>query len=73
MKDNTQPGTKTPLLLNVPDAASALGISKWTIYELMHRGLLRSVKIQSRRFITQSDLTEYVDSLRLEGEHHHGL
>jgi len=62
-----------PLLLNVHDAANRLGISKWTIYELMHHGRLPSVKIQSRRFIANVDLEAFVDTLRVEAGARHGL
>ena len=62
-----------PLLLNVLEAANRLGISKWTIYELMHQGRLPSVKIQSRRFIATSDLEAYVETLRADAGTRHGL
>jgi len=75
MNINTPTGiaSEQPLLLNVLDAANRLGISKWTIYELMHQGLLPSVKIQSRRFIALDDLEAFVERLRTEAGERHGL
>ncbi|MCU1580046.1 MAG: Helix-turn-helix domain [Rhodoglobus sp.] len=71
---NNSPGLRErPLLHNVLDAADRLGISKWTLYELMHQGLLPSVKIQSRRFIADVDLEAYVERLRIEAGDRHGL
>jgi len=62
-----------PLLLNLIDAGRLLGVSKWTMYELMHSGVLPSVKIQSRRFIAKDDLDKYVLQLRAEAGERHGL
>lgn len=62
-----------PLLLNVAEAGSLLGVSKWTIYELMNGGALPSIKIQSRRFIAKADLLIYVARLREEAGERHGL
>jgi excisionase family DNA binding protein len=63
----------TPLLLNLIEAGHLLGVSKWTMYELMHSGILPSVKIQSRRFIAKDDLDKYVSQLRSEAGERHGL
>lgn len=73
MNTTTEKDSQTPLLLNVGQAAQKLSVSKWTIYELMHQGLLPSVKIQSRRFIAQADLDEYVKLLIAEAGDRHGL
>jgi excisionase family DNA binding protein len=62
-----------PLLLNLIDAGRLLGVSKWTMYELMHSGVLPSVRIQSRRFIAKDDLDKYVLQLRAEAGERHGL
>jgi excisionase family DNA binding protein len=66
-------GLEQPMLLSLFDAGRLLGVSKWTLYELMHGGLLPSVKIQSRRFIAKSDLDTFVDHLRAEAGERHGL
>jgi excisionase family DNA binding protein len=62
-----------PLLVNLVDAGRLLGVSKWTLYELMHTGVLPSVKIQSRRFIARTDLDRYVAQLRIEAGDRHGF
>jgi excisionase family DNA binding protein len=64
---------EAPLLLSLFHAGHLLGISKWTLYELMHSGVLPSVKIQSRRFIAKTDLDLYVQQLRSEAGDRHGL
>lgn len=62
-----------PLLLNLIEAGHLLSVSKWTMYELMHSGVLPSVKIKSRRFIAKDDLDKYVLQLRAEAGERHGL
>jgi len=47
-------------LLTVTEVASYLGIGRSSVYELMYRGELRSVKIGGSRRIRYSDLGEYV-------------
>ncbi|WP_280189521.1 MULTISPECIES: helix-turn-helix domain-containing protein [Nocardia] len=64
--DGAQPDRKGPLL-TVPEAANILRISKWGIYDLIHKRQLLSVKIGSRRFIPSSELNRYVNSLPLAG------
>ncbi|WP_433578540.1 helix-turn-helix domain-containing protein [Nocardia brasiliensis] len=61
-----RPSSQGPLL-TVPEAASQLRISRWSIYDLIHRRKLLSVKIGRRRFIPSSELTHYVNSLPLHG------
>lgn len=68
-----RPAFEQPLLVSLLDAGHLLGVSKWTLYELMHSGVLPSVKIQSRRFIAKSDLEIYVEELRAEAGERHGL
>ncbi|MGQ4615210.1 helix-turn-helix domain-containing protein [Nocardia sp. R7R-8] len=54
-------------LLTVPESANQLRISRWSIYDLIHRRQLLSVKIGRRRFIPSSELHRYVNSLPLSG------
>ena len=61
------------LLLSVADAAVLLGLSKWTMYELMHAGHLPSIKVGRRRLIARADLRAYVAKLRRESQDRHGL
>jgi excisionase family DNA binding protein len=56
----------TPELLTVPEAAAALRLSRWTVYELIRRRHLVSVKIGRCRRIPRDALREYVVRLRNE-------
>ncbi len=51
-----------PLALRVKDAASALGCSRSTLYLLMKRGKLRSVKIAGRRVIPMDAAKSLLDA-----------
>ena len=51
------------LLVNVEQAAEALGIRRSTAWELVRRGELRSVKIGARRLVPVDGLREYAASL----------
>lgn len=79
MTNEPQPTTQQPasnsgpMLLNLVDAGRLLGVSKWTMYELMHSGVLPSVKIQSRRLVAKDDLDTYIRQLRDEAGERHGL
>ena len=48
------------LLLSPTEAAKALGIGRWKLYDLMRQGRLRSIKIDGCRRIPTSALTEFV-------------
>ena len=54
-------------LLTVPEASLKLRISRWSIYDLIHKKQLLSVKIGRRRFVPSSELTRYLNSLPLRG------
>ncbi|MGK8508230.1 helix-turn-helix domain-containing protein [Nocardia asiatica] len=54
-------------LLTVPEASAKLRISRWSIYDLMHKRQLLSVKIGRRRFVPSSELARYIKSLPLTG------
>ncbi len=56
-----------PLLLTVPQAAQTLGISRTSMYELLNRGLVRSVHLGASRRIPMTCITEFIDRL-LNGE-----
>jgi excisionase family DNA binding protein len=51
------------VLLRPEDAATALGIGRTKVYELMHSRALRSVKIGGLRRIPASALAEFVAQL----------
>jgi len=73
INSDTTASHESPLLLSVLDASQRLGVGKWTLYQLMHQGLLPSVKIRSRRFVAGADLDELVERLRTEAGVRHGL
>ncbi|MFI5697501.1 helix-turn-helix domain-containing protein [Kribbella sp. NBC_00709] len=54
---------ETKLLYRVPEVASALGLSRAKVYQLIQSGALRSVKIDSSRLIRSTDLVEFVADL----------
>lgn len=48
-------------LLKAKEVCELFQVSKPTLYEWMHKGQLRSVKIESRRFFLQSDIEELIE------------
>jgi excisionase family DNA binding protein len=54
------------LLYRPKEAASALGIGRDKLYDLMRSGRLRSVKDGGARFITADALADYVAMLEAE-------
>lgn len=55
---------ETPLLLNVPKTAQALGIGVAKVWQLLASGDIESVSIGSRRLIPREALAAYIDRLR---------
>jgi excisionase family DNA binding protein len=55
-------GTDSPLLLSVKDAATQLGISHGSIYELMNRGELEYVRVGRRRLVGQDALRKFIET-----------
>lgn len=53
-----------PLLYTIPEAASALRISRTKIYELLDAGEIESVHIGRSRKIPAEALRSYIDRLR---------
>jgi excisionase family DNA binding protein len=53
----------TRLLYRVSEAASALGLSRAKVYELINAGALQSVRIDGARRIKAADLEAFVASL----------
>jgi len=70
---SSQQAPLAPLLVDVGEAGRMLGISKWSLYELMQSGVLPSVKIGSRRLISRTSLGQYVADLTAEAEARHGI
>ena len=54
-------------LLSVDEACERLGISRCKLYELIYRHLLKSVKIDKRRLISNRAIEECVDKLEQYG------
>ena len=51
------------ILLTVPEAAAALGISRSKLYELLAARVVRSVRIDGSRRVPVEALEDYVASL----------
>jgi excisionase family DNA binding protein len=56
------------LLLTVPEAAEALGVSRSVVYELMDSGDLRNIKIGRSRRVLMTSLEEFI-ARRLSEQH----
>jgi excisionase family DNA binding protein len=52
-----------PILLTPAQAASALGIGRSSLYELLAAGTIPSVKIGSSRRVRTADLRAYAEGL----------
>lgn len=70
LKQYPTPAAVTPpqqpqikLLLSVPEAAAALSIGQVTMWKLVGRGLVRSVKVNRARRVPVEALEEYVARL----------
>jgi len=63
------PAEIKPLLLTVPQAARALGISRTTMYELLNSGDVRYVHLGTCRRIPTQCVEEYVDRLLADRNH----
>ncbi|MCJ8325345.1 MAG: helix-turn-helix domain-containing protein [Rhizobiales bacterium] len=55
---------QSPLLLSLNDAARSIGVCRATFYNLLNQGLIKSVKIGTRRLIVQDSLFDYVERLQ---------
>jgi excisionase family DNA binding protein len=53
-----------PLLVDVKEAARLLGCGRTTLYALLARGVLTSVKIGGSRRVPAAAIRAYVDSLQ---------
>jgi excisionase family DNA binding protein len=59
-----------PLLLTVPEACDALRISRWSLYQLINKRRLKTVRIDRRRLVAPADLAALIEELRAEGANH---
>jgi excisionase family DNA binding protein len=53
-----------PLMLTVPEACAALRISRWSLYQLIRRRQLETVKIGRRRCIPVAAVEAFVARLQ---------
>jgi excisionase family DNA binding protein len=51
----------------VTDAAALLGVSRWTLYELLRRGEIRSFKVAGRRLVSAQAIVDYIADAESEG------
>ena len=60
---NRVKGTTAEGLLTVDEAAAWLHISRWSVYNLIRNGQLRTITIGRRRLVTRAALAECVQRL----------
>ena len=56
----------TPVVYTVEEAAQALKISRWKVFDLIRTNALRSVKIGGLRRIPRTAIDEYINRLMEE-------
>ncbi len=54
------PEPTTPLCVSVPEAARLLGIGRSTLWTLIARGEVRTIRIAGRRLIRDVDLADFL-------------
>ena len=59
----------TPLLHSIQSSTQILGIGRSSLYGLIAKGKIHTVKIGRRALITDREIRRYVESL-VEGESH---
>jgi excisionase family DNA binding protein len=60
-------GPTTAMAYGVNDAAALLGVSRWTLYELLRRGEIRSFKVAGRRLVSVQAIVEFIADAESEG------
>lgn len=55
-------------MLTVLEACAYLRISKWTLYQLIRKKEIKSLKIRSRRLIRMQSVLEFLERLEAETE-----
>lgn len=58
--------TVTPIFVSVKQAAEALAVSPWTMYQLLDEGAVESRYKGRRRLVLYTSLQEYADNLPTE-------
>ena len=65
MDGGAEPRMSERLLYTIDSARELLGgLARSYLYELLARGVIRSVKVGRRRLIARQDLEEFVERLR---------
>jgi excisionase family DNA binding protein len=57
----------TAMAYGVNDAAALLGVSRWTLYELLRRGEIRSFKVAGRRLVSAQAIVDFIADAESEG------
>jgi excisionase family DNA binding protein len=52
----------TPALHSIPEVCRLLGVSRRTVYNLWEAGELDFVKVRSRTFVSEHELTRYIET-----------
>jgi excisionase family DNA binding protein len=60
MTHNTEPNAGKELLVSVPQACERLSISRMTLYRLLRRDQIKTVKIGRRRLVSATELNRFV-------------
>ena len=48
-------------LISIPEACKQLGIGSWSVYQLINRQALKTVKIGKRRLVSIRALNEFIE------------
>lgn len=56
----------TPKLLTINEASAALRVSRWTLFELINKRKLDTIKIGRRRLVPADAVTKLITELREE-------
>lgn len=55
--------TSAPILLQVPEAAAAIGLGKTKFWELVHDGQIEVVRIGRRALVARTELERFAETL----------
>jgi excisionase family DNA binding protein len=58
-----KPSRESATLLRIPEAAALLGLSRDSIYDLVHAGSIPAVLVKGKMRIRLTDLSRYVQRL----------
>ncbi len=59
-----------PTLLTIEEARAVLRISRWSLYQLINRRRLKTIRIGQRRLVAADDLHALIEELRQDGGLH---